>query len=295
MGYPNDPYGQGQPYGRPQYGQPPHGQPGYGQQYGEPVPYPDGAFAPSYQFGGYPPVGGFPPPYPNGGFPPPPRRFRAPVYVAVGLAAALVVGVGVAVPLILANSEKPPPTASASRLILDEDDFAEYDGEFTELDDEGVSFRVDATPSECDFLVAPERPSDAEYAWALWEDGDGDKSASLFVEKWADDQLATVADVVKADCSSFSYVERGLDFEDEPTDVDVEVVPAEGAPSGTVSTMQVRRNGDGDKRSFRVLEAVVRGTTIRLGFGFDGSWSDRDEQDAVELFNKQITKIREAE
>jgi hypothetical protein len=47
--------------------------------------------------------------------------------------------------------------------------------------------------------------------------------------------------------------------------------------------------------TFRRYETVVRGTTVRVMFGVDGSWSDADEQDAVDLLNKQITKVREAD
>lgn len=288
MGYPYDPSGQNQPpygQGQPDYSQPQYGQ--YQPQYGQEQP----------NYGQYQPQPGpYGPCFPQSQ-PPAPRNSKTPIYIAIAVAAVILVAVAVAVPLLLWPSEKPPPTASASQMLLDEDDFEGYGGDFETEEGVGPDGSADATPSECDFLAAFIRPSDAEYAMASWYGPDDSfQSLDVMVEKWSDDKIATQDQVIEDTCGSFTYVMDGDPADAEPSELEVTVHEAEGADAPTSATELVYPYPDGEDLTYRWYETVVRDTTIRVGFGYDsGSWSDADERQAIDVLNLQIKKVQDAE
>lgn len=269
MGYPYDPYGRSDP-------------PAYQYPYTE-------------QPGQYPYYGQQPPPPPPGYYPPPPRRSRAPLYTTLAVVGAIVVALAVAIPLLVANRDdaKPKPTASPRQMIVDEDAYPEL-GEFTSDQGSGSDdWTGSTTPRACEFLSTFERPDDVEFARATWSEGldGGVPFTTVLVEDWVDDHLVDQADVVTDDCRTFSFTNGTSDSE---TEVEAEVFKVDGADAPTTGTSFHFEYPDGPDSSSRWYETVVRETTIRVGVGYDGRWTDDDERSAVELLNTQIQRVWDA-
>lgn len=269
MGYPYDPYGRYPPPSDPTVA---------------PIPYPE-----QYPYAGYPQ---------HSYYPPPPRRSRAPLFLGLAFAAVMLIALAVAIPLVLFRSEKskPPPTASLTSMLVEEDDFGGFGGGFTTNRGEGLESPVQADPSACAFLATFQRPSDAKWALARWDSDDDNSipSAGVMVEDWSDDHLADQAQIIANSCASFSYYFTDDGGEDESVDVDVDTFTVDGAAAQTIGTQMVYHYPDGEQ-TYRWYETIVRETTVRVSFGVDGSWSDNDERDAVTLLNRQIAKVRDAD
>lgn len=267
MGYPQGPYGP-DPYGQDPYGQQPAYQYGYVEYPQQPVYYPP---------------------------PPPPRRSRAPLYTVLAVVGVLVIVLAVTIPLLLSREEeKPPPTASPSEMIVDEDDYSELDNFISDEGSGSDDFDATTKPRACDFLSTFQRPDDVDFARATWNDGEdtGIPFATVLVENWADDHLPDQAEVVENDCQTFSFTNGS---EDGDVEVQAEVFTVEGADASTTGTVFDFEYSDGTTSTSRWYETIVRETTVRVGVGYEGSWSDADGEAAIELLNKQIALVREAE
>lgn len=225
---------------------------------------------------------------------PPPPRSRAPLYTALAVA-AVVLGLALTITLTLATTTRrePPPTASPRQMILDESDFDTYKF-FVSDDGSGADGGApDTRPKACDFLTSFKRPSSVKYATATWSERMAAGAfASVYVEAWADDHLADQVEVVEGECRSFSFTD--IVDDSNTVDVEAEIFAVEGADADTVGTQLSTHSTDGSDTTSRWYETIVRETTVRVGMGFEGRWTDDDEQMAVDLLNKQIERVRSA-